>query len=180
MLTVETIGRIRRAFFVQGKTMKEIARELKVSRNTVRKIVRTGRTDAQYEREKQPRPRLGEWPAELDELLAANAKKAAREQLTLIRIYEERSSRGYKGGYDTVRRYARTWTGGGGQVTTANSTCRCELSCSRFAAPCHRLAGTGSSLSSAMPIMNSPPSAFAKATAIFWTFLPEIATAFRS
>ena len=42
MLTVETIGRIRREFFVQGKTIKEIARDLRVSRNTVRKVVRSG------------------------------------------------------------------------------------------------------------------------------------------
>jgi DNA replication protein DnaC/transposase len=115
MLTVETIGRIRRAFFVQGKTIKEIARELRVSRNTVRKVVRSGRTDAEYEREVQPRPKLGRWTAELEELLAANAKKADREQLTLIRIFEELRGCGYEGGYDAVRRYARTWSVAHGQ-----------------------------------------------------------------
>ncbi len=36
MLVVETIGRIRRAFFVKGQSIKEIVRDLKVSRNTVR------------------------------------------------------------------------------------------------------------------------------------------------
>jgi DNA-binding NarL/FixJ family response regulator len=36
MLTVETIGRIRREHFLKGKTIKEIARDLNVSRNTVR------------------------------------------------------------------------------------------------------------------------------------------------
>jgi hypothetical protein len=40
-------------------------------------------------------------------LLAANATKSAREQLTLIRIFEELRGRGYDGGYDAVRRYAR-------------------------------------------------------------------------
>jgi hypothetical protein len=34
---VETIGRIRREHFIKGKTIREIARDLKVSRNTVRK-----------------------------------------------------------------------------------------------------------------------------------------------
>jgi hypothetical protein len=38
MLTVETIGRIRREHFIKGKTIKEIARDLKVSRNTVRRV----------------------------------------------------------------------------------------------------------------------------------------------
>jgi DNA-binding transcriptional regulator LsrR (DeoR family) len=41
MLTVETIGRIRREHFLKGKTIKEIARDLKVSRNTVRKVLRS-------------------------------------------------------------------------------------------------------------------------------------------
>jgi DNA-binding NarL/FixJ family response regulator len=44
MLTVETIGRIRREFYVKGKTIKEIVRDLKVSRNTVRKVLRSGAT----------------------------------------------------------------------------------------------------------------------------------------
>ena len=37
MLVVETIGRMRREYSVQGKSIKEITRELRLSRNTVRK-----------------------------------------------------------------------------------------------------------------------------------------------
>src|SRR5271167_3602977 len=102
MLTVETIGRIRREHFLKGKTIKEIARDLRVSRNTVRKVLRSGETSFEYERDVQPRPKLGRWTAELDELLAGNAIKSFREQLTLIRIFEELRSRGYDGGYDAV------------------------------------------------------------------------------
>ena len=40
MLIVETIGRIRREHLIKGKSIKEIARDLKISRNTtVRKVV---------------------------------------------------------------------------------------------------------------------------------------------
>jgi predicted transcriptional regulator len=39
---VETIGRIRREHFIKGKTIREIARDRKVSRNTVRKVLRSG------------------------------------------------------------------------------------------------------------------------------------------
>ena len=41
---METIGRIRREHVVKGKSIKEIVRELKVSRNTVRKVLRSGAT----------------------------------------------------------------------------------------------------------------------------------------
>ena len=115
MLVVETIARIRREHFIKGKTIKEIARDLKVSRNTVRKVLRSGETSFEYERVVQPRPKLGRWAAELDGLLAVNAAKAAREQLTLIRIFEELRGRGYDGGYDAVRRYARRWSKERGQ-----------------------------------------------------------------
>ena len=119
MLTVETIGRIRREHFLKGKTIKEIARDLKVSRNTVRKVLRSGETSFEYEREVQPRPKLGRWTSDLDELLAGNAAKSVREQLTLIRIFEELRGRGYDGGYDAVRRYARRWAKERGETTAA-------------------------------------------------------------
>ncbi|MGY3423015.1 transposase [Bradyrhizobium sp. F1.13.4] len=103
----------------RAKTIKEIARDLKVSRNTVRKVLRSGETSFEYERQVQPRPKLGRWASELEGLLAANAAKSAREQLTLIRIYEELRGRGYDGGYDAVRRYARRWSKERGQSTAA-------------------------------------------------------------
>ena len=88
-MVVETIGRIRREFFVKGKTIKEIVRDLKVSRNTVRKVLRSGATSFEYEREVQPLPKLGAWRAALDRILSENEGKGQRERLTLIRVFEE-------------------------------------------------------------------------------------------
>jgi transposase len=109
MLVVETIAKIRRAYFVQKKAIKEICRELKVSRKTVRRVVRSGATEFVYERKVQPQPKIGPWREELDRLLAVNAARASRERLTLIRIFEELRGLGYEGGYDAVRRYAASW-----------------------------------------------------------------------
>jgi DNA replication protein DnaC len=50
---VDTIARVRRAFHVQGWSMKQISRDLHVSRNTVRKILRSDETDFTYERSHQ-------------------------------------------------------------------------------------------------------------------------------
>ena len=116
---METIGRIRREHFLKGKTIREIARDLRVSRNTVRKVLRSGATSAEYERDVQPRPKLGRWTAELDDLLEGNATKPFREQLTLIRVFEELRGLGYDGGYDAVRRYARRWAKQHGEATEA-------------------------------------------------------------
>jgi transposase len=119
MLIVETIGRIRREHLVKGKSIKEIARDLKISRNTVRRILRSGETSFSYEREVQPRPRLGRWKTDLDRMLTTNAGNAARERLTLIRLFEELRALGYEGGYDAVRRYARSWSREHASQTTA-------------------------------------------------------------
>jgi hypothetical protein len=97
MLIVETIGRIRREHFVKGKSIKEIVRELRVSRNTVRKVLRSGATAFAYLRSVQPQPRLGAWHTDLDRLLVANEGKPARERLTLIRVYEELRELGFEG-----------------------------------------------------------------------------------
>jgi transposase len=109
MLIVETVARIRREFFVKGKSIKEIVRDLGVSRNTVRKVLRSGETAFSYERSVQPLPKLGPWSSDLDRLLEINAGKARRERLTLIRMFEELQGLGYRGGYDAVRRYASGW-----------------------------------------------------------------------
>ncbi len=111
MLIVETVGRIRREHFVRGKSIKEIARDLKVSRNTVRKVLRSGETSFSYEREVQPRPKIGHWKAELDKLLTKNAESGTRERLTLVRLFEEWRGLGHDGGYAAIRRYARLWSG---------------------------------------------------------------------
>ena len=89
MLVVETVGRIRREHFVQGKSIKEIARDLRMSRNTVRKVLRCGETSFAYERDVQPQPKLGRWKSDLDWMLAENAAKPTRERLTLIRLFED-------------------------------------------------------------------------------------------
>jgi transposase len=107
MLVVETIARIRRAHFVHGKSIKAIARELGLARNTVRRVLRSEATSAAYQRDKQPRRKLGAWAEKLEQRLAANEKLARRERLNLIRIFEALQGEGFTGGYDAIRRYAR-------------------------------------------------------------------------
>jgi transposase len=109
MLIVETIAKIRRAFFVQEKPIKVICRELRVSRKVVRKVIRSEATEFRYERGRQPLPKIGPWRERLEPLLLANEQKAPRERLTLIRIFEDLRRLGYEGSYDAIRRYAKSW-----------------------------------------------------------------------
>ena len=121
MITVDTIGRVRRAYFVQGRKIKAIARELRLARNTVREIVRAGEgqeaTERRYVRKDQPLPQLGPYVGQLEAMLAANTQRPKRERLTFQRMFEELRLLGYGGGYDNVRRHARRWTSAQGAAT---------------------------------------------------------------
>ena len=69
MFGVDKIGEIRRAYFEQGLSIKEIVRALSVSRATVRKVIRGLRTEFKYARDIQPSPKLGVWVDALTEIL---------------------------------------------------------------------------------------------------------------
>jgi hypothetical protein len=61
MMSVDVIGDVRRAYFDQHLPIKEIVRTLSVSRATVRKVIRSHKTEFKYQRGVQPVPRLGAW-----------------------------------------------------------------------------------------------------------------------
>jgi len=69
-------ARIRREHLAKGKSINEIVRELKVSRNAVRKVPRSGATCFEYAREGQPLPKLGPSRAELGRMLTTKKRRA--------------------------------------------------------------------------------------------------------
>jgi hypothetical protein len=80
MLVVETIAKIRRAYFQFKKPIKQISRELRISRKTVRKVIRSGATEFTYERRSSRSRRSGpggmSWTACWRERGAAEARAA--------------------------------------------------------------------------------------------------------
>src|ERR1700730_10231928 len=109
VIGVDMIGEIRRAYFEQHWPIKEIVRTLSVSRATVRKVVRSHKTEFKYERGSQPAPKLGEWVEVLTELLGKEAKLPRRERRSIQRLFEELRGRGYDGAHDSVHRFVRAW-----------------------------------------------------------------------
>src|ERR1700756_1637532 len=81
MLIVETIAKIRRAYFLQKKPIKAICREFRLSRKVVRKVIRSEATEFHYERGRQPLPRIDPWREELDAMLLVNEGNPVRERL---------------------------------------------------------------------------------------------------
>jgi len=105
MIKVEQIETIRRAYFVEGKSIREISRQYGHCRRTVRKAIQ-GSGPWEYMLEKQrPQPVIGPYKARIDELLAESDRQPRKQRYTAHRIYELIYAEGYSGGESTVRRY---------------------------------------------------------------------------
>ena len=109
MLTVETIRKVRIAIHRDGKSIRETAKDLRMSRNTVRKVIRSQETKFQYIRDKQPFLKLGPYIKSLTTRLEASQPLPKRNRPTAQMLYEELQNEGYTGGYDSVRRFVKRW-----------------------------------------------------------------------
>src|ERR1700687_3105798 len=109
MIGVDKSGEIRRAYFEQQRSIKEIVRTLLVSRATVRKVIRSHKTEFKYTRGVQPTPKLGDWVEDLTESVEKEAKLPKRERRSTQRLFEELRGRGYDGAHDSVHRFVKAW-----------------------------------------------------------------------
>jgi transposase len=118
MLIVETIAKIRRYYFVEERSIKQISRDLNVSRNTVRKVIRSGNTKHEYSRKSQPLPKLGPYLEYLDEQLEQDWQRPKKKKFTAMRLYDFLRDQGYEGSYDSVQRYVQRWRLEKGKIKT--------------------------------------------------------------
>jgi transposase len=109
MLKVDSIKDIRIAHFVEGKGIREIARDFNLARNTVRTVIRSGMLDQSYCRIDKHRPKLGAVIERLVELLKEDEAKPVKHRRRAQILYEQLQREGYAGGYDAVRRYVGAW-----------------------------------------------------------------------
>jgi transposase len=107
MFIVESIAKIRRMHFVDGKGVKAIARELGISKNTVRKIIRSGATKFELSSHQKTKRVLGDYLTKLQQLLLANLKEPLRRRLTAKKVYELLKADGYSGSYESINLYVK-------------------------------------------------------------------------
>ncbi len=106
---METLRKIRCAFQRDGKSIRQIAREFHLARNTVKKVLRGEATEFLYARTSQPLPKLGPYEDALLTRVTADAALPARQRRTARGLFEELQRTGYTGSYDSVRRYVQKW-----------------------------------------------------------------------
>ena len=115
------LGKVRRLYYRQQKSVREIARITSLSRNTIRKWLKAPVTgEPKYRR--TPRPsKLTAFHEALQQALKADAHRPKRDRRTARALYAEIKAAGYSGGYSRVTDYVRDWRRGAGQAiaTTA-------------------------------------------------------------
>ena len=75
MIRVEDRERIRRAYFIEHKSMRQIAKDLGHGRDTVKKAIESAESATYTLKSPRQAPVLGPYRARIDELLAQNVKR---------------------------------------------------------------------------------------------------------
>ena len=108
MLFMDMIAEIRRRRLVSKESISSIARDLKLSRPTVRKHCRS-RSEPIYSRRKQPVPMLGAFRETLEAWLRTERLLPKAQRRTARRLFEGLQAEGYRGAYDSVQRFVQRW-----------------------------------------------------------------------
>ena len=103
------IGKVRRMYHRDKKSVREIAKATSLSRNTVRKYLRQDGV----EEPKYTRPavstKLTPYIEALTQMLTADAHRPSKERRTARALFGELAQMGYEGGYTRLTDFIRAW-----------------------------------------------------------------------
>ena len=105
------LGIIRRWHIRDQVPLREIARRLGISRNTVRRYLRSEAIEPAYAERRSTRA-IDKYAFQLSALLKTEAAKSRKQRRTLKQIHEDLKELGFEGSYDRVAAFARTWREG--------------------------------------------------------------------
>ena len=107
------LGKIRRMFYRDGVSLSEIARRTSLSRNTVKKWLKTPEGAEPQYRRKAVSKLLTPFVEKLECALEADLRRVKRERRTAKKLFEEIKAEGFTGSYCRVSEFVRAWRGKG-------------------------------------------------------------------
>lgn len=105
MIRVENREEIRRAYFIDKKSLRQIATDLHVARKTIRKAIGSAEAETYTLSEPRAAPLLDPYKQRIEDLLAENEHSPHKQRYTSHKIYKEIEKDGYQGSESTVRGY---------------------------------------------------------------------------
>src|SRR5450830_1453153 len=118
VIDVALLGIIRRWHIRDQIPLREIARRLGISRNTVRRYLRSETIEPAYAERRSTRA-IDKYAFQLSGMLKDEAAKSRKQRRTLKQIHEDLKQLGFEGSYDRVAAFARVWRAG--QTERVNS-----------------------------------------------------------
>lgn len=112
MLNESDKEQIRRAYYLEKKSMRQIARETRYCRQTVEKAIENVPAHPYRLRQPRPAPVFGAYQARVEALLQENTRLPRKQRYTAHRIFAIIEAEGYQGSESRVRHYVTTWKQG--------------------------------------------------------------------
>lgn len=125
---MEMIGKIRRMYLRDKMSLHEITKRTGLSRNTVRKWLRSPKETLppSYRRSKEP-GKLGVFHEALEQALKADSHRLKQNRRTAKDLFAQIKLDGYQGGYSRVTDFIRAWRGREGKLPHAFVPLKFEL-----------------------------------------------------
>ena len=100
--------RIRRSYYLDGKSMRRIAQEEGYSRPTIEKAIANQSSNPYHLRRPKPSPIFGPYQGRVEALLHQNESLPRKQRYTVHRIFEVIQTEGYQGSESRVRQHVAT------------------------------------------------------------------------
>ena len=103
------LGKIRRMYYRDKLSVSEIARRTSLSRDTVKKWLKSPEgTEPKYRR-REREGKLAAYQGWLNEALEVDARRPRRDRRTVLKLWQELCGQGFAGSYSRVTEYVRRW-----------------------------------------------------------------------
>jgi transposase len=108
VIDMELLSVIRRWHYRDHFSIREISRRTGLSRNTVRKYLRSGSEEPKFSIPDRP-SRLDPYADKLSHMLRQEAGKSRKQKRTIKQLHADLMVLGYEGSYNRVAAFARDW-----------------------------------------------------------------------
>jgi transposase len=109
MISVEDRERIRRAYYLEHKSIRQVARDQGHSRKTVEKAISNEPSRPYQLTKARALPVFGPFQARADALLEENERLPRKQRYTAHKLFELLTAEGYAGSESRVRQYVSQW-----------------------------------------------------------------------
>ena len=108
MIDMALLGVIRRWHFREGVPIREIERRTGLSRNTIRKYLRSDTVEPKFKVPARP-SKLDPFAQKLSDWLRVEAGKSRKQRRTARQMHSDLVVLGYEGSYERVAAFVRAW-----------------------------------------------------------------------